>query len=274
MKNQQNFIGYILLGVIVVGVAISVYMWGIPIVQKSSYRAQINAIESQISDLANSISSAAFEGTSKTYTISGSKMNVYSSEKNRLEISVDIGTRYYLTTAEIPINYNIFIRCDPAHTIVPIGGSEENLCGYTGLRVTTNSTHFKIYDPIIGKEKVFPLGNYEMLITSIYTFKVSYDGSSIKFTPTALTGIYGDKNYPPCIINALQTENIITYKLQCRPLFSFERDECYLVEPYYNGASSGNKIGFSIIYKESRVNQTYSTVCSSLRIYKVDVNIG
>jgi len=69
MKLQSQLISYLLLGVIVVGLSIGVYEWGIPLIQKSQIRSTVDNVQNQLTPLAEAISSVVQSRGTQTVTL-------------------------------------------------------------------------------------------------------------------------------------------------------------------------------------------------------------
>lgn len=278
MKNQSDILGYMLLGIVVTAIAIGVYLWGAPLIQKSALRAQVNNMEGQLSSLADSIEQVGFNGGEKYITISGNQMSSGTLTGSEIFVDINYGSQYYAKLPyPIPINYNGYYPCNQSNIIlIPSSGyNSTDLCGYPGLYAYVNSTDFIIYDPIVGENFTFSNQNYQYLITSIYTFKVLYNGNSITFIPLYNSGIYGYSEYPACIVDGVTVGTTVDYTVQCRPLYDLSSEVCHWIQMQVLGSSTSNSITYNIVYKGSSLStNVYSTVCNEVKYYYLDVYIS
>lgn len=281
IKLQSQFISYILLGLIIVGIASGLYLWGIPVVQKNTINSQIQNIQDQFISLAQSIQNVGINGgqvSINLYIPQGSLI----ANPNKIEYTIQIpnsNTYYNPSLKEVPINYEVYYPCSGNNSLSV--GEKINLCNYPGLYAYMNSNYIIVNDSIYNSSVIIPLSNLEnspsglLLITSGYVFNVELLNKNVLFIPLYNTGIYGNPNYPACIVNAVQQGNIIEYTLQCRPLYDQENGICYWIQIQPQGTSSltGNGIA-QISYQGATIsNQYLSTICKVVEIKTVDISL-
>jgi len=272
-RLQEQIIGYVLLGVIILGAALSIYNYVVPMIQKSYARNLVLSVESKLPSLADQISR-----TSLDYGVSSFQLDIQNSYleiyPNNIQLKIKLPVQYYSSLTKVPINYDEYIFC-PNYTFdLSYSGricSENSYINVT-INITTNS--FTITDEISKSNITLRLGNYTNIITSKYVFDVIYDGSTIKFIPRYPTGVYTLS--PPCIVNAFQLEENVIYELICRPVVNLDNKLCYWIKilPYGLSATQiSSKAVLTISYRSHSDIPYNSTVCKNVREIYTDVRI-
>ena len=278
MKIQANLISYILLGLVIIGVSIGVYEWGIPILQKSQIRSTIINIQNQLTDLANSIQSVGESKGSQIVTLSlpTGSLNIYN---NLIQYSFNSPTIYYNPNVlAIPINYNIYLPCNVNNTLT-INQPPMELCGIPGMLAYANSTNIVIED-VNNNTLVLPLQNIDNVITQYYVFDIKVSGDTVQFVPEYNTGIAGSSLYPACLVTASQFNNIINYQISCRPLLNIQTGQCTWIVINPTGQTGINtqvstNINVNLQYSGlTIVNNPLSTVCNQLIYINVSVSLS
>lgn len=267
MKLQTNLISYLLLGLIIVGVSMGVYEWGIPILQKSQIRSTINNIQTQLSSLANAIQSVAESKGSQTITLSLPSGNI-NINNNLIQYTFQSPTLYYNPNIPaIPLNFNVYVSCDVNNTLTI--GEQIELCGVPGLYAYANSTNIVIQD-INNNTLVLPLQNENNIITQYFVFDIRVNGNTIQFIPEFNTGVEGSPYYPACLLLASENGNIINYQITCRPLYNPQTGECtwIIIKPVGQVGATiqpNTNININLQYSGLNiVNNPESTVCNEL----------
>ncbi|MGC9133013.1 MAG: hypothetical protein ACP5GJ_01240 [Nanopusillaceae archaeon] len=276
MKLQSNLISYLLLGLIIVGVSVGVYEWGIPILQKSQIRSTIDSIQSQLSSLANAIQNVGENKGSRTLSLSlpSGSINIYN---NLIQYSFQSPVLYYNPNIPaIPLNFNIYIPCTVNNTLTV--GNQTNLCGIPGLYASANSTNINITD-VNNNTLILPLSNANDIITQYFVFNIRVSGGTIQFIPLFNTGIAGSSLYPACLLVASQTNNIINYQIECRPIYNPQTGQCtwIIIKPTGNvgyTSQSGANLNVNLQYGGLNIiNNPNSTVCNQLVYIYVDASL-
>ncbi len=273
MKYQSSLISYILLGVVIVGIAIGVYNWGVPMLQKSQMNTVISGINSQFSTLAEDIYSVGSTRSSKTTTLS-LPTGTFTISSNKIVFTFSSPVTYYNPNIPvIPINYGFFISCTSNLTVNP--GQTINLCGLPYIKAYHNGSYIILTD-MNNVSIQLPLTNINDIITSAYVFNMIVNGSTVTFIPLYNSGIEGVTYFPPCIVSASQTENIIEYKVSCRPLYDIDTKVCkwYIIKPVGQTSSTGGNFRLSLQYNTEEISPTqYSTVCNQIHKIYIGVSI-
>jgi hypothetical protein len=279
MKLQSQLIGYLLLGLIVVGLSIGIYEWGIPLIQKSQIRSTVNDIQNQLTSLAEPIQSVVQSRGSQTVTLTLPKgsLNIYN---NLIQYSFQSPVIYYNPSISVvPINYNIYIPCDVNNSIsIPSSGYNSiQLCGIPNLIVKVNSSNIIIQD-VNNNTLILPLVNINNVITQYFDFNIKVQNNSVLFIPQYNTGIAGVSYYPECLLSATQLDGIIQYQIACRPMYNPQNGQCewIIIEPTgeTSTTTNGNSINVNLQYNGlSIVNNPNSTVCNQLIYYYVQASI-
>jgi hypothetical protein len=279
MKLQSQLISYLLLGIIVVGLSIGIYEWGIPLIQKSQIRSTVNNIQNQLNSLAGAIQFVVQSKGTQTVTLNLPKgsLNIYN---NLIQYSFQSPVIYYNPSISIvPINYNIYIPCNVNNTIsIPSSGYNSiQLCGIPNLIAKVNSSNIIIQD-INNNTLVLPLANANDVITQYFDFNINVQDNIVSFIPKYNTGIAGVSYYPECLLSASQLSGIIQYQISCRPMYNPQNGQCewIIIEP--TGQTSVtinvNSININLQYKGLNViNNPNSTVCKQLVYYYVQASI-
>ncbi len=277
MKLQSNLISYLLLGLVIVGVSIGVYEWGIPLLQKSQIRSTIDNIQSQLVSLANAIQSVGESKGSQTVTLSlpPGSINIYN---NLISYSFQSPVLYYNPNIlAIPINYNVYIPCT-GNTSLNINQSMD-LCNIPGLNVSTNSTNIIIND-VNNVTRVLPLSSINNVITQYFVFNIRVNGNVVQFIPQYNTGIAGSSFYPACLLTATQNNKIIEYQISCRPLYNPQTGQCiwFVIQPVGQTGMTTQKstnININLQYSGlSIVNNPISTICNQLIYVNISASLS
>jgi hypothetical protein len=279
MKLQSELISYLLLGLIVVGLSIGIYEWGIPLIQKSQIRSTVNDIQSQLNSLVEAIPSVVQSRGSQTVTLTLPKgsLSIYN---NLIQYSFQSSTIYYNPSISVvPINYNIYIPCN-VNTSISIPSSGYNsiqLCGIPNLVVKVNSSNIIIQD-VNNNTLILPLVSTNNVITQYFDFNINIQNNSVLFIPQYNTGITGVSYYPECLLSATQLGGIIEYQVACRPMYNPQNGQCewIIIEPtgQTSTTTNGNSINVNLQYNGlSIVNNPNSTVCNQLVYYYVQASI-
>ncbi|BFI73615.1 hypothetical protein YN1_6020 [Nanoarchaeota archaeon] len=267
MKSQVNLISYLLLGLVIVGISIGVYEWGIPILQKSQIRSTISNIQGQLSTLASAIQNVGESKGSQTITLSlpSGSINI---NNNLIQYSFQSPAIYYNPNIPaIPLNYNIYIPCNVNNTLTV--GQQIELCGIPGLYAYANSTNIVITD-INNNTLVLPLQNENDIITQYFVFDIKVGGNIVQFIPEYNTGIAGSSFYPACLLTAAESGRIINYQISCRPLYNPQTGQCVwiIIKPTGQvGATTQPNTNINVNLQYSGlniVNNPESTVCNQL----------
>jgi hypothetical protein len=279
MKLQSQLISYLLLGIIVVGLSIGIYEWGIPLIQKSQIRSTVNNIQNQLNSLAEAIQFVVQSKGTQTVTLNLPKgsLSIYN---NLIQYSFQTPVIYYNPSISIvPINYNIYIPCNVNNTIsIPSSGYNSiQLCGIPNLIAKVNSSNIIIQD-INNNTLVLPLANANDVITQYFDFNINVQNNIVSFIPQYNTGIAGVSYYPKCLLSASQLSGIIQYQISCRPMYNPQNGQCewIIIEP--TGQTSVtinvNSININLQYKGLNViSNPNSTVCKQLVYYYVQASI-
>jgi len=279
MKLQSHLIGYLLLGVIIVGLAIGVYEWGIPLIQKSQIRSTVDNIQNQLATLADAISSVVQSRGSQTITLTlpRGSLDIYD---NLIQYSFQTPVNYYNPfISVIPINYNIYIPCNVNNTVsVPLSGyNSVQLCGIPNLIVKVNSSNIIIQD-INNNTLILPLASTKNVITQYFDFDIVVQNDVVSFIPRRNVGISGVPYYPRCLLSATQLSGIIQYQIECRPMYNPQNGQCELIiiEPVSQTSvnTNGNTVNVNLQYKRlETINNPNSTVCKQLVYYYVQASV-
>ena len=276
MKLQANLISYLLLGLVIVGISIGVYEWGIPLLQKSQIKSTISNVQSELITLANSIQSVGENKGSQTVTLSlpSGSLNIYN---NLIQYSLNVPTLYYNPNIPvIPINYNIYTPCNYNNTLTL--GQQIELCGIPGLYAYANSTNIVITD-VNNNTLVLPLENINNVITQYFVFNIRVNGNEVQFIPQYNTGIVGSSFYPACLVTAAQSGKIINYQISCRPLYNPQTGQCtwIVIQPFGQTGmtiQASANVNINLQYSGlSIINNPESTICNQLIYINVSASL-
>lgn len=274
MKAAAELVNYVILGVIVLALAIGVYMWGYPMLQKSQVKGSMEQLSKVFTDIANLISSVGTNGGQSSMSVDLGRSSI-SININNIKYQTTISVSYFNPNiGKVPINYKVYYPCS-TNTTLQIG-STINLCGFPGLYASANSTNIIINDTIFGGYLVLPLGSYNNVITSTFVFDVIYNGgSTITFVPRYNTGLYGSSQFPPCIVDAYQSSDVVFMEVSCRPLVDVNSRTCYWIKIVPEGSTSGTgKVNIYAINRGYTITKPLSTVCDNLQIINVGVSVS
>jgi len=279
MKLQSQLISYLLLGVIVVGLSIGVYEWGVPLIQKSQIRSTVNDIQSQLTSLAEAIPSVVQSRGSQTVTLNLPKgsLSIYN---NLIQYSFQSPTIYYNPSISvITINYNEYIPCNVNNSIsIPSSGYNSiQLCGIPNFIVEVNSSNIIIQD-VNNNTLILPLTSTNNVITQYFDFNIKVQNNNVVFIPQYNTGIEGSPSYPECLLSATQLSGVIQYQITCRPMYNPQNRQCewIIIEPtgQTSTTTNGNSININLQYNGLNIiNNPNSTVCNQLVYYYVQASI-
>ena len=278
MKLQSQLISYLLLGVIVVGLSIGVYEWGIPLIQKSQIRSTVDNVQNQLTPLAEAISSVVQSRGTQTVTLNLPKGSI-SIYDNLIQYSFQVPLIYYNPSISVvPINYNIYIPCNVNNTIsIPSSGYNSiQLCGISNLIAEVNSSNIIIQD-VNNNTLILPLANSN-IITQYFDFNINVQNNNVLFVPQYNTGVSGVSYYPECLLSATQLSGIIQYQISCRPMYNPQNGQCewIIIEPtgQTSTTTNGNSVNINLQYQGLNiVNNPNSTVCNQLVYYYVQASI-
>ncbi len=279
MKLQSHLIGYLLLGAIIVGLAIGIYEWGIPLIQKSQIRSTVDNVQNQLATLADALSSVVQSRGSQTVTLTLPKgsLSIYD---NLIQYSFQTPVNYYNPSISvIPINYNIYIPCNVNNTVsVPLSGYNSiQLCGIPNLIVKVNSSNIIIQD-INNNTLILPLVSTKNVITQYFNFNIIVQNNVVSFIPQHNVGLSGVPHYPKCLLSATQLSGIIQYQIECRPMYNPQNGQCELIiiEPVGQTSvnTNGNSVNVNLQYKRlETINNPNSTICKQLVYYYVQASV-
>jgi len=279
MKLQSELISYLLLGLIVVGLSIGIYEWGIPLIQKSQIRSTVNDIQSQLNSLVEAIPSVVQSRGSQTVTLTLPKgsLSIYN---NLIQYSFQSPVIYYNPSISVvTINYNAYVPCDVNNSIsIPSSGYNSiQLCGIPNFIVEVNSSNIIIQD-VNNNTLILPLVNINNVITQYFDFNIKVQNNSVIFIPQYNTGIAGVPSYPECLLSATQLSGVIQYQVACRPMYNPQNRQCewIIIEPTgeTSTTTNGNSINVNLQYNGLNiVNNPNSTVCNQLVYYYVQASI-
>jgi len=279
MKLQSQLVSYLLLGVIVVGLSIGVYEWGVPLIQKSQIRSTVNDIQSQLTSLAEAIPSVVQSRGSQTVTLNLPKgsLSIYN---NLIQYSFQSPTIYYNPSISvITINYNEYIPCNVNNSIsIPSSGYNSiQLCGIPNFIVEVNSSNIIIQD-VNNNTLILPLTSTNNVITQYFDFNIKVQNNNVLFIPQYNTGIAGLSYYPECLLSATQLSGVIQYQITCRPMYNPQNGQCewIIIEPtgQTSTTTNGNSININLQYNGLNIiNNPNSTVCNQLVYYYVQASI-
>ena len=278
MKLQSQLISYLLLGVIVVGLSIGVYEWGIPLIQKSQIRSTVDNVQNQLTPLAEAISSVVQSRGTQTVTLNLPKGSI-SIYDNLIQYSFQVPLIYYNPSISVvPINYNIYIPCNVNNTIsIPSSGYNSiQLCGIPNLIAEVNSSNIIIQD-VNNNTLILPLASSNV-ITQYFDFNIKVQNNNVLFVPQYNTGVSGVSYYPECLLSATQLSGIIQYQISCRPMYNPQNGQCewIIIEPtgQTSATTNGNSVNINLQYQGLNiVNNPNSTVCNQLVYYYVQASI-
>ncbi|AMD29705.1 hypothetical protein Nps_01165 [Candidatus Nanopusillus acidilobi] len=256
-----------------------IYEWGLPLIQKSQLGSTVNNIQSQLTSLAEAISSVAQSRGSQTITLNLPKgsLNIYN---NLIQYSFQAPIIYYNPSISVvPINYNIYIPCNVNNTIsIPSSGYNSiQLCGIPNLIVKVNSSNIIIQD-VNNNTLILPLVSTNNVITQYFDFNINVQNNNVSFIPQYNTGISGLSYYPECLLSAAQLSGIIQYQVACRPMYNPQTGQCewIIIEPagQTSTITNGNSVNVNLQYKGLNViNNPNSTVCNQLVYYYVQASV-
>ena len=279
MKLQSQLISYLLLGLIVVGLSVGIYEWGVPLIQKSQIKSTVDNIQSQLTSLAEAIPSVVQSRGSQTVTSNLPKgsLSIYN---NLIQYSFQTPVTYYNPSISVvPINYNVYIPCSVNNTIsVPSSGYNSiQLCGIPNLIVKVNSTNIIIQD-INNNTLILPLVSTNNVITQYFDFNINVQNNIVSFIPQYNTGIAGVSYYPECLLSATQLGGIIQYQITCRPMYNPQNRQCewIIIQPtgQTSTVTNGNSVNINLQYNGlDIINNPNSTVCNQLVYYYVQASI-
>jgi hypothetical protein len=279
MKLQSQLISYLLLGLIVVGLSVGIYEWGVPLVQKSQIKSTVDNIQNQLTSLAEAIPSVVQSRGSQTVTLNLPKgsLSIYN---NLIQYSFQTSITYYNPSISVvPINYNVYIPCSVNNTIsVPSSGYNSiQLCGIPNLIVKVNSSNIIIQD-INNNTLILPLVSTNNVITQYFDFNINVQNNIVSFIPQYNTGISGVSYYPECLLSATQLGGIIQYQITCRPMYNPQNRQCewIIIQPtgQTSVATNGNSVNINLQYNGLNViNNPNSTVCNQLVYYYVQASV-
>ena len=279
MKLQSQLISYLLLGVIIVGLSVGVYEWGVPLIQKSQIRSTVNDIQSQLTSLAEAIPSVVQSRGSQTVTLNLPKgsLSIYN---NLIQYSFQSSVIYYNPSISvITINYNEYIPCNVNNSIsIPSSGYNSiQLCGIPNFIVEVNSSNIIIQD-VNNNTLILPLTSTNNVITQYFDFNIKVQNNNVLFIPQYNTGIEGSPSYPECLLSATQLSGVIQYQITCRPMYNPQNRQCewIIIEPtgQTSTTTNGNSININLQYNGLNIiNNPNSTVCNQLVYYYVQASI-
>jgi len=274
MRSQEQIIGYVLLGVVILGIALAVYNYVVPMMQKSYAKNVVLSVESKLSSLADQISKTSFD-----FGVSTFQLDVQNSyleiNPNSIQLKIKSPIQYYSSSVRVPINYDEYIFCPNYTFSLFYSGRICNDNSYINVTINAATNRFTLIDEITGNNVTLQLGNYTNVITSRYVFDVIYDGSTIRFIPRYSTGIYGISS--PCIVSAVQIGEDVIYELVCRPVVNLENRICYWIKvsPYGLSATQiSSRATLSISYRSFSDTSYISTVCNIVREIYTDISIS
>jgi hypothetical protein len=279
MKLQSQLISYLLLGLIVVGLSIGIYEWGVPLIQKSQIKSTVDNIQSQLTSLAEAIPSVVQSRGSQTVTSNLPKgsLSIYN---NLIQYSFQTPVTFYNPSISVvPINYNVYIPCSVNNTIsVPSSGYNSiQLCGIPNLIVKVNSSNIIIQD-INNNTLILPLVSTNNVITQYFDFNINVQNNIVSFIPQYNTGIAGVSYYPECLLSATQLGGIIQYQITCRPMYNPQNRQCewIIIQPtgQTSTVTNGNSVNINLQYNGLNIiNNPNSTVCNQLVYYYVQASV-
>jgi len=279
MKLQSQLVSYLLLGVIIVGLSMGIYEWGVPLIQKSQIRSTVNDIQSQLTSLAEAIPSVVQSRGSQTVTLNLPKgsLSIYN---NLIQYSFQSPTIYYNPSISvITINYNEYIPCNVNNSIsIPSSGYNSiQLCGIPNFIVEVNSSNIIIQD-VNNNTLILPLTSTNNVITQYFDFNIKVQNNNVVFIPQYNTGIEGSPSYPECLLSATQLSGVIQYQITCRPMYNPQNRQCewIIIEPtgQTSTTTNGNSININLQYNGLNIiNNPNSTVCNQLVYYYVQASI-
>jgi len=280
-RSQAQIVGYIALAAAITGIAIGVYFWGTPIVQKNTVTSSINSIENSLTQLAKTIEDSGMKGISQSYTMSyNGQLNI---EPNKISLSINIPIALYTTNLHfIPINYKYLFMCDKNTTVY--SGQSIYLCGNKQLIATLSGGVLTINDTFYGKSIQLPAnGYYHNIIAQVYVFDIKCDGTKCRFFWKNNIGYTGVESTPACTVNAyvypFQKGENVNYVISCRPVLDPETHKCIWIQIQPTGASSvsgSGSVTFSINYDSSKLvdYSKKSTVCKYMEYRTVDISLS
>lgn len=276
IRSISEYISFLLLGIIILGISSSLYLWGVPIIQKNTLNGNMQNVEQQLITLANDIQNIGINGGQTSLQLS-IPTGTLSESQNSIVYTLSLPSSSHLyynpIIRSIPVNYNVFYPCYANNTLTI--GQKINLCDYPGLYAYANSTDIVIYDKLYNSSLILPLGNYYYVITSGYVFNIQYQNNEIIFYPLYNTGLYGNSNYPACIINVQQIQDIVQYNLECRPLYDPQTKLCYwiFIQPSGSLSLTGNGVA-QISSQGTTISNSYkSTICKAVEVIDVQVSL-
>ncbi|RIB35463.1 MAG: hypothetical protein BXU00_01720 [Candidatus Nanoclepta minutus] len=272
MRSQEQIVGYVLLGAVVLGVALTVYNYVVPLVQKSYVRNTLSSVESKLSDFADRISKTALDFGVSTFQLD-IQNSYFEIDPDLIQLRIKIPIQYYSSIVKVPVNYDEYTYCPNDTFTISYSGK---LCSdRSHINITISTGSFRIIDEISNKSVDLPLGNLNNVITSDYVFDIIYNGTHLRFLPRYPTGYY--RTSPPCIINALQLGGEVSYEITCRPIVNMENGQCFWIRlsPYGVSATQiTTKIPVVISYRRYYDNSYNSTVCSNNLVREIYVDIS
>ncbi|BBL45410.1 hypothetical protein MJ1_0239 [Nanobdella aerobiophila] len=274
-KGQSNLVSYLLLGLIIVGLSVGIYEWGIPVIQKSQLKTSISGIQASLTTLASTIQDVAESKGSQVVSISlpSGPLNI---NYNDIQYSFQSPEIYYNPSVPaIPINYNIFIPCTVNNTLT-INGGVVNLCGLPGLEAYANSTNIVLTD-INNNTIILPLENINNLITEEYVFNVKVSNNQVDFIPEYNTGVANSQYYPACLLTAVQLGKEIEYQIECRPMYNPQNGQCTwinIVPAGQTGTTASGTVNINLQYNGINVENVNSTICNQLILYNIEASIS
>jgi len=276
IRLQTQIVNYVLLSSVVLGIALGVYLWAGPIIEKNQARNTINNLEIALSELAKEIENVALLETISSYSINfNGRVEV---KENKIILAIETPIEYYTTIIDrIPINYVDVGGCYVNNTVSKNDDIFVELCGDSSLLVKANYTTIFINDTMNNKTLSLPIGNYKDIIIKNYVFDIINRIDDVVFIWKSGLG-YGES--PICIIDARSYKSgntiVIEYTLSCRPVLDLRTHKCLWIKIVPSGTvgkiSTGETI-FRISYNSKRIVIPNSTVCSYLEEKLVGVSV-
>ncbi len=103
-KGQQDVLSTIIISGILIGVVGSVYLWGVPLIQKNQDISTLRTAEDFMSELNEKIKFVANNGGKDRMQIT--MPGILEIRDNRIELRIDTQGTIYATEAEIPLGTN------------------------------------------------------------------------------------------------------------------------------------------------------------------------
>ncbi|MEM1634424.1 MAG: hypothetical protein QW714_01745 [Nanopusillaceae archaeon] len=274
MRYQEQIISYVLLGAVIVGIAIAVYSYVVPMIQKSHVRNLVVYLEKNVNNLADAISSTGlrYGRTSFELEVSNAFLEI---RHNLIRLKLNTPLQYYSSFVKVPINYNEISICYN-YSFPIITGVNYSICFDNSMLnlLFLNNGNMIIYDNLANNSLILPVGNNINVITSLFVFDINYNGTHVIFIPKYPVGLYGYS--PACIANAYQTATDLYYEITCRPLVDLYNKLCYwvIISPYLRSSTTIDRKTSLTINYDSYYDEKYnSTVCDTVRIINLQISI-